>query len=40
MERTLKFSIGASIITLENKNTINPNITVENIEKRIKELEL
>lgn len=37
---TLKFSIGASIITLENETTINPNISVESIEKRIKELEL
>lgn len=34
IESTLKFSIGASIITLENENTINPNISVENIEKK------
>lgn len=40
IENTLKISIGASIITLENENTINPNISVENIEKRIEELKL
>lgn len=40
IESTLKFSIGASIITLENENTINPNISVKSIEKRIKELKL
>ncbi len=39
-ESTIKFSIGASIVTLENENTINQNISVENIEKRIKELGL
>lgn len=40
IENTLKFSIGASIITLEDENTINPNISVENIENRIKEIGL
>lgn len=40
IERTIKFAQGASFITLENENTINPNISVDNIEKRIKELGL
>ncbi len=40
IESTLKFSIGASIITLENENTINPNISVENIEKKNKGVEI
>lgn len=40
VKETIKIAMGASIITLENENTINPDITIENIEKRIKELRL
>ncbi|HSH35185.1 carbohydrate kinase family protein [Schnuerera sp.] len=40
IESTLKIAIGASLMTLENENTINSNISVENIEKRIKEMGL
>ncbi|GFN36280.1 carbohydrate kinase family protein [Tepidimicrobium xylanilyticum] len=40
VKETIKIAMGASIVTLENENTINPDITIENIEKRIKELRL
>jgi pseudouridine kinase len=32
------FSTGASIVALSHENTINPNISVENIQNKIKEL--
>lgn len=38
INKTLAFSTGASIITLENENTINPNISPEKIKKKIKEM--
>ncbi|MBW4829086.1 MAG: winged helix-turn-helix transcriptional regulator [Clostridiaceae bacterium] len=37
-DKTLAFATGASIITLENENTINPNISPEKIEKKIEEM--
>lgn len=40
IDETIKFAIGASIVTLEDKSTINPNISVEYIEKRLKELNI
>ena len=38
IEETAKFSIGASILALSHKNTINPNISEDLINKTIKEL--
>lgn len=38
LEETAKFSVGASILALSHKNTINPNLSVDLIEKTIKEL--
>lgn len=38
LEETVKFSIGASILALSHKNTINPNLSVDLVEKTIKEL--
>lgn len=40
VEETLCFAIGASIVTLEDENTINQNISAERIKKRIEEIEL
>jgi len=40
IENTLKFAITTSILTLENEYTINPNISVKSIIKRMKELKL
>lgn len=40
IENTLKFATAASIITLEDENTINPSISPENINKKIKEIGL
>ena len=40
IENTLKFSIATSIVTLESEYTINPNISVKNINNRIEELKL
>ena len=34
---TLKFAQGAAALTLCHENTINPNLSVENIKKVIKE---
>ena len=33
LEKSCKFSMAAAILTLSHENTINPNITVENIKK-------
>ena len=38
IEETAKFSVGASILALSHKNTINPNLNVDLINKTIKEL--
>ena len=38
LSETAKFSVGASILALSHKNTINPNISVDLINQRIKEL--
>ena len=38
IEETAKFSVGASILALSHKNTINPNLSVDLINKTIKEL--
>lgn len=38
LEETAKFSVGASILALSHKNTINPNLSVDLVEKTIKEL--
>ncbi|WP_416198803.1 MAG: Pseudouridine kinase [Sporanaerobacter sp.] len=35
IEETLNFAIGASVLTLEDENTINPNISPEKIKKRM-----
>lgn len=40
IENTMKFAITTSILTLENQYTINPNLSVENINNRMKELGL
>lgn len=40
IDKTIAFATGASIITLENENTINPNISPEKIEKRVGEMEI
>ena len=40
IENTLKFSIATSIVTLESEYTINPNISVKNINNRREELKL
>lgn len=40
IEKTLKFALATSILTLESEHTINPSITVEKIKEKIKELEL
>ena len=38
LSETAKFSVGASILALSHKNTINPNLSVDLINQRIKEL--
>ena len=38
LEETSKFSVGASILALSHKNTINPNLSVDLINQTIKEL--
>ena len=38
LEQSAKFSTGASLLALSHKNTINPNMSVENIEKLLKEM--
>lgn len=38
IEQTAKFSVGASILALSHKNTINPNLSEDLINKTIKEL--
>ena len=38
LEETAKFSIGASILALSHKNTINPNLSEDLVKKTIKEL--
>lgn len=38
LEETAKFSVGASILALSHKNTINPNLSVDLINQTIKEL--
>lgn len=38
IEETAKFSVGASILALSHKNTINPNLSEDLINKTIKEL--
>lgn len=38
IEETAKFAVGASILALSHKNTINPNLSVDLINKTIKEL--
>ena len=38
LEETAKFSVGCSILALSHKNTINPNLSVDLVEKTIKEL--
>ncbi|MEG1311367.1 MAG: PfkB family carbohydrate kinase [Romboutsia sp.] len=38
LEYTAKFSMAASIIALSHENTINPNMSVDNIEKILKEM--
>lgn len=40
LEQSAKFSTGASLLALSHKNTINPNMSVENIEKLLKEMTL
>lgn len=40
IEKSIKIAMGASFVTLENENTINPDIGIEKIERRIKELKL
>ncbi len=38
IERSARFAMGASILALSHVNTINPNMTVENLRKTMKEL--
>lgn len=38
LDMSAKFAVAASIIALSHENTINPNMSVENIEKILKEL--
>ncbi|MDB2049474.1 PfkB family carbohydrate kinase [Clostridium perfringens] len=38
IEQTAKFSVGASILALSHKDTINPNLSEDLINKTIKEL--
>lgn len=40
INRTAFFSMAASIMALQHKNTINPNISVDNINKIVKEIEI
>ncbi|MCR2044488.1 PfkB family carbohydrate kinase [Anaerosalibacter massiliensis] len=40
IDNTIAFATGAAIVTLENENTINPNISSEKIKKRIEEIEI
>ncbi len=40
IELSARFSMSASILALSHENTINPNISIENINKKIKEIEL
>ena len=40
LEETTKFSVGASILALSHKNTINPNLSVDLINQTIKEFNI
>ena len=40
IELSARFSMSAAILALSHENTINPNISVENINKKMKEIEL
>lgn len=40
LQYTAKFSMGASLIALSHENTINPNMSVDNIKKILKEMNL
>jgi len=40
LDYTARFSMGAAILALAHENTINPNISLENINKMMKETEL
>ncbi|GAA0737840.1 PfkB family carbohydrate kinase [Clostridium oceanicum] len=40
IEYTVKFSIAASILAMSHENTINPNFCAQNINNKMKELEL
>lgn len=40
LEYSAKFAMCASILALSHKNTINPNMSIENIEKTLKEMKL
>jgi pseudouridine kinase len=35
-----RFAVGASLLALSHENTINPNMSIENINKKMKEIEL
>lgn len=37
---TAKFAVGASVLALSHENTINPNMSIQNINKKMKEIEL
>ena len=40
LDTTSKFAIGASILALQHENTINPDMSLQNINNLLKELEL
>lgn len=40
IDYSTRFSMSAAILALSHENTINPNISVENINKKMKEIEL
>jgi pseudouridine kinase len=40
IDESAKFAVAASIIALSHENTINPNLSIENINLKIKEIEL
>lgn len=40
IEHSARFSMSAAILALSHENTINPNISLENINKNMKEIEL
>ncbi len=40
LEETTKFSVGASILALSHKNTINPNLSVDLVKETIKEFNI